>query len=205
MKKFIKSLTRQDGFTLVELMVVVAIIGLLSAVAVPNFRKYQAKAKTTEAKLQLAAAYTALQSFYSDYEAYGVCLSYMGYNPSNEISQRYYVTGYDAAATATATATSVYISNGASATGCTNTAAQANQTYFAAGKKTGNTAALTLANFTAANIGIAATQPSDLTFTIAAMGIIDTNFATANGGVTNGPSSFTMDQNKNLVQIRSGY
>jgi len=47
MKSFFQSLKRQDGFTLVELMVVVAIIGLLSAVAVPNFKKYQAKAKTS--------------------------------------------------------------------------------------------------------------------------------------------------------------
>ena len=63
MKSFLKSLKRQDGFTLVELMVVVAIIGLLSAVAIPNFKKYQAKAKVSEAKLQLSAAYTAEQFF----------------------------------------------------------------------------------------------------------------------------------------------
>ena len=52
-------LNNQSGFTLVELMIVVAIIGVLSAVAVPNFKKYQAKAKSSEAKVQLAAAYTA--------------------------------------------------------------------------------------------------------------------------------------------------
>jgi type IV pilus assembly protein PilA len=59
MKKFMHVLKHQKGFTLVELMVVVAIIGLLSAVAVPNFKKYQAKAKISEAKLQLSALYTA--------------------------------------------------------------------------------------------------------------------------------------------------
>ena len=53
MKSFLKPLGRQSGFTLVELMVVVAIIGLLSAVAIPNFKKYQAKSKISEAKLQL--------------------------------------------------------------------------------------------------------------------------------------------------------
>jgi len=82
------------GFTLVELMVVVAIIGVLSAVAVPNFKKYQAKSKTTEAKIQLAAAYTALQSFRSEYDTYQVCLKYMGYNPANEAAQRYYTVGF---------------------------------------------------------------------------------------------------------------
>ncbi len=65
MKFFFKSFKRQSGFTLVELMVVVAIIGLLSAVAIPNFQKYQARTKTTEGKLQLAAIYAAEASFYS--------------------------------------------------------------------------------------------------------------------------------------------
>ena len=41
------------GMSLVELMIVVAIIGILSSVAIPNFKKYQAKSKTSEAKLQL--------------------------------------------------------------------------------------------------------------------------------------------------------
>ena len=62
---------RQEGFTLVELMVVVAIIGILSAVAIPNFQRYQAKSKTSEAKLQLAAIYTAETSFISDFDMYG--------------------------------------------------------------------------------------------------------------------------------------
>ncbi len=98
MKTFLKSLRRQEGFTLVELMVVVAIIGLLSAVAIPNFQKYQARSKTSEAKLQLAAIYTAEQSFYSEYNMYHSCLRYMGYDPMDETPSRYYTVGFNGAA-----------------------------------------------------------------------------------------------------------
>ena len=70
------------GFTLVELMVVVAIIGVLSAVAIPNFRKYQAKSKTTEAKLNLAAIFTNELAFQADYDVFAACLGSNGLRSS---------------------------------------------------------------------------------------------------------------------------
>lgn len=94
--KDLLNLKKQDGFTLVELMVVVAIIGLLSAVAVPNFKKYQARAKISEAKLQLAAIYTAESAFFSDFNMYASCLRYMGYDPVDETPNRYYAVGFAA-------------------------------------------------------------------------------------------------------------
>ena len=57
-------LQNRKGFTLIELMIVVAIIGILAAVAVPGFMKYIKDSKTTEAKSNLKAIAEGASSFY---------------------------------------------------------------------------------------------------------------------------------------------
>jgi len=92
------NLNEESGFTLVELMVVVAIVGILSAVAIPNFKKYQAKSKTSEAKLALSGVYSAETSLQADYDYFGSCLQYAGFAPTPQ----YYAIGFNAAATVNA-------------------------------------------------------------------------------------------------------
>ncbi|MBF0378600.1 MAG: prepilin-type N-terminal cleavage/methylation domain-containing protein [Desulfamplus sp.] len=62
---------KSSGFTLIELMIVVAIIGILAAIAIPNFLSYQCKAKQSEAKTNLGNIRTLQETYFTEYDTYG--------------------------------------------------------------------------------------------------------------------------------------
>jgi type IV pilus assembly protein PilA len=85
----LKTFRKQEGFTLIELMIVVAIIGILAAIAIPNFMQYQAKSKQSEAKTNLGGIYTSEVAYFGEQNAFSGAFTNIGFVVASQGTQRY--------------------------------------------------------------------------------------------------------------------
>ncbi|RLG23821.1 dolichyl-phosphate-mannose--protein mannosyltransferase [Methanosarcinales archaeon] len=84
---------KEKGFTLIELMIVVAIIGILAAIAIPNFLRYQAKSKQSEAKTNLGGIYTSQVTYFSENDTYASALGSLDWAPEGTTRYHYSMIG----------------------------------------------------------------------------------------------------------------
>lgn len=77
---------QKQAFSLLELMVVIAVIGILVGVGAPAASSFLAKMKQSEAKTELSRIYTAESAYYTEYRTYTDSLFYISYFPDGATS-----------------------------------------------------------------------------------------------------------------------
>ena len=76
--KYLKRMKNEGGFSLVELMTAVGIIGVMSSIAVPQYQKFRANAAQSEAQSNLSSIYTLQQLFFTENDYYSNALTGSG-------------------------------------------------------------------------------------------------------------------------------
>ena len=107
----IQRMRKSEGFTLIELMIVVAIIGILAAIAIPNFMTYQCKSKQSEAKTNLGGIGTAEEGYFAEYDEYSTTTTLIGWKPKGNTRYTYSIDAGTTTFIATATGQSAQVSS----------------------------------------------------------------------------------------------
>ncbi len=87
----LSKIIEKRGFTLIELMVVVVIIGILASIAIPNFLKFTAKAKQAEARSNLSAIFTSEISYFDEHGRYGTTFTAIGWTTEETSRYEYFL------------------------------------------------------------------------------------------------------------------
>jgi prepilin-type N-terminal cleavage/methylation domain-containing protein len=99
-------LHKKEGFTLIELMIVIAIIGILAAIAIPQFSAYRTRSYNSSAQADVRNLATAQEAYYVDFSTYATGVSALsgssyGYMQSGNVTvsvngnqTNYTITGY---------------------------------------------------------------------------------------------------------------
>jgi len=181
------SIRSNKGFSLVELMVVVAIIGILAAIAIPNFQRFTAKSKQAEAKADLSAIYTAERAFQSEWQTFEPVFDVIGYAPSGNYRYQHGFAGIAAIAVPTYTGADTGMTGPVDTAGCSQNAAPPGP--------------YTLGCNVVWTTGLAPTEPGGAavatgTFTAVAGGIIS--------GTAGLQDQWTVNETKTFVNVASG-
>jgi type IV pilus assembly protein PilE len=80
---------KQSGFTLIELMITVAIIAIIAAIAYPSYQKYVIKSHRTNAKAQMLDIANRQQQYLLANRAYASSLTALNYTLPSDVSPRY--------------------------------------------------------------------------------------------------------------------
>ncbi len=75
-----KTYRKEEGFTLIELMVVIVIIGVLATIAIPRYFEAARKAKESEAPVMLKQVHNLMRAYYHEHDTYlGATLANIGF------------------------------------------------------------------------------------------------------------------------------
>ena len=107
------------GITLIELMVVVVIVGILAAIADPNYQEFTARAKRNEARAALLRLATNQERFYLNNNTFTTDMTQIGFSSSPFTTETgYYVVSVTSATPSNFSATATYQHGGSEASKC---------------------------------------------------------------------------------------